>query len=87
VDAEGKHVLPHKVCRQDGALVSPGDTVRSFRGEDWRFIGVERLPVPGKSAKVTVAPLDHDGTSPFGQRSYYAQVFNLTVTIENEVAA
>jgi hypothetical protein len=83
VDAEGKWNMI-KVSRRDGTPVNPGDVVTSFRGDDWTFIVVERPPVPGKSARVTVA---RDADDPFSRRSFYAEVFDLVVTAEDEVAA
>ncbi|QKN87729.1 hypothetical protein IXEL_28 [Microbacterium phage Ixel] len=35
--------------------ISHGDTVVSFRGVEYIFLGIERLPEPGRSGKVRVA--------------------------------
>ncbi len=59
----------------DGTVIAPGDTVLSFRGEAFTFVGVSRPPLPGKSAKVIVAHQDVPGAT----REYYDSVFGLNV--------
>lgn len=47
-----------------------GDTIKDFRGEDWRFKRVTRGPQPGRSAKVEVTDM-----AEFATREFYAEVF------------
>jgi hypothetical protein len=35
--------------------ISHGDTIKSFRGVEYIFLAIERLPEPGRSGKVKVA--------------------------------
>jgi hypothetical protein len=67
----------YRVTRDDGTVVRPGDTVRSFRDEPAEFVGVTRGPEPGRSAKVTVRV---GGAT----RERYAGAYDLTVTEERE---
>lgn len=64
--------MKYRVTDADGVEVNDGDVVSDFRGDTWRFAGVERGPMPGKSAKVMV-------TNGQVTHSYYASVFELTV--------
>lgn len=64
----------YTVTDRDGRVVTPGDTVTSFRGEPARFVCVTRGPEYNGTAKVAVAWPDESDS-----REYYAQVFGLTV--------
>lgn len=68
-------IKPHmvRVTTPDGTEVHEGDSVKDFRGTVWTFVGVDRLPVDGKSAKVTVRG------DVGGLRTFYSTVFDLTV--------
>lgn len=37
-----------------GRSLQPGDSIKSFRGVEYTFQGIERLPEPGRSGKVRV---------------------------------
>lgn len=54
--------------------LKPGDTVRDFRGETWKFVCATRFRSPelGKTGKIVV----RHGKS---QMEYYDSVFDLTV--------
>lgn len=58
-------------CVANGKVLSPGDTVVSFRGEEGTFNGLTRPPMLGKSAKVSV-----DGCE------YYDRVFGIEVRLK-----
>lgn len=49
--------------------ISHGDTVTSFRGVEYIFLGIERMPEEGRSGKVRVA--DSEGT----ELVFYDMVF------------
>lgn len=61
--------------RRDGTAVENGDTVTSFRGQEWTFVRATRARniYEGKSGKVVV-------TDEFDrQREFYETVFDLMV--------
>jgi len=69
----------YRVKNASGNEIQTGDEVISFRGVPAEFVGVERGPEHNRTAKVRVkfgAPDSPDRTV----RSYYASVFDLTVS-------
>jgi len=62
-----------RIYDKNGNEVRIGDTVYSFRGEEYILSGIDRLPYPGKSGKVYVKKPGEM----YGQ-TFYANVFGLT---------
>jgi hypothetical protein len=63
--------------REDGRLVTQGDIVTDFRGDDWVFVRASRAREPGKSGKVIVRRNNF-------KREFYDNVFKLEVVEEEE---
>lgn len=66
--------------RKDGTAVQSGETVTSFRGQEWTFVCPTRAQSfsEGKSGKVVVRD-EFDR-----QREFYETVFDLTVIEKKE---
>lgn len=66
--------------RKDGTAVQAGETVTSFRGQEWTFVLASRAQsiTDGKSGKVVVRD-EFDR-----QREFYETVFDLTVIEKKE---
>lgn len=60
--------------RSDGSPVEIGETITSFRGEKWIYLGPTRVRVPGRSGKVRARPIRGDRSIEF-----YDGVFSLIV--------
>lgn len=58
----------------EGKILSTGDKLTDFRGQEWTYIRISLLPQWGKSAKVYVQSADNEN----GQE-FYAQVFGVNV--------
>lgn len=67
----------YRVTDKQGKSVKRGDTVTSFRGENFTFISVSRGPEYNGTAKVIVG-IPGEGHT----REYYDRVFDLTVFAE-----
>lgn len=65
------------VTDKDGAIVEPGSTVTSFRGQHAVLVRATRAADAGRSGKVLV---DWQAPGPFsGRAEYYDRVFDLAV--------
>lgn len=60
--------------------LSHGDTIKSFRGVEYIFLRIERMPEAGRSGKVVVTQPDSDG-----ELVFYDIVFPGLKLIEREV--
>jgi len=59
----------HNPNGPSGRIITEGDTITSFRGEDWTFIKVSRYADEGRQAKVLVKSAEGD------HREFYLSVF------------
>jgi hypothetical protein len=63
----------YKAVTPDGWVIEPGSTVRSFRMEDWIYVGCSHNGHAASTGRVIVERSD------VGQREFYPSVFNLKV--------
>lgn len=59
-------------CDRDGTEVTPDSIITDFRGDDWRFIGITRVPNGASTGRVYV----DNGSY---KTEFFPSVFNLTI--------